>query len=44
MSRFGKAQVVTGDMVGQEGDVLTFVSDMDALDELQDHIDAGGEH
>jgi trk/ktr system potassium uptake protein len=43
MSRFGKAQVVTGDMVGQEGDVLIFVADMDALDELQDHIDAGGD-
>jgi trk system potassium uptake protein TrkA len=44
VTRFGKAQVVTGDMVGQEGDVLVFVSDIDALDELQDHIDSGGEH
>jgi trk system potassium uptake protein TrkA len=44
VSRFGKAQIVTGDMVGQEGDVLVFVADMDALDALQDHIEAGGEH
>lgn len=44
VSRFGKAQVVTADLVGQEGDVLVFVSDMDALAELQAHIDtAGGE-
>lgn len=44
VTRFGKAQVVTGDMLGQEGDVLVFVSNMEALDELQDHIEAGGEH
>jgi trk system potassium uptake protein len=44
VTRFGKAQIVTGDMLGQEGDVLVFVTDMDALDELQDHIEAGGEH
>ena len=42
VTRFGKAQIVTSDLVGQEGDVLVFVSSMDALDELQDHIDAGG--
>ena len=44
VSRFGKAQIVTSDMVGQEGDVLTFVTAMDAIDELQAHIDAGGDH
>jgi trk system potassium uptake protein TrkA len=43
VTRFGKAQVVTSDMIGQEGDVLVFVTDMGALDELQAHIDAGGE-
>jgi trk system potassium uptake protein TrkA len=43
ISRFGKAEIVTGDMIGQEGDVLTFVSAMDAIDELQTHIDAGGD-
>jgi trk system potassium uptake protein TrkA len=42
VTRFGKAQIVTSDLVGQEGDVLVFVSSMDALDELQDHIDTGG--
>jgi trk system potassium uptake protein TrkA len=43
VTRFGKAQVVTSDMVGQEGDVLVFVSAVAAVDELQAHIDAGGE-
>jgi trk/ktr system potassium uptake protein len=43
VSRFGQAQVVTGEMVGQEGDVLVFVSDLTAVDELQDHLEAGGE-
>ncbi len=42
VTRFGKAQIVTSDLVGQEGDVLVFVSDMSALDELQAHIDSGG--
>ena len=44
VSRFGKAQIVTSDLVGQEGDVLTFVTAMDAIDELQAHIDAGGDY
>jgi trk system potassium uptake protein TrkA len=44
VTRFGEAQVVTSDMVGQDGDVLVFVSSLDALDDLQAHIDAGGEH
>ena len=43
VTRFGKAQVVTSDMVGQEGDVLVFVAAVAATDELQAHIDAGGE-
>jgi len=42
VTRFGKAQIVTSDLVGQEGDVLVFVTDMDALDALQAHIDSGG--
>ncbi len=42
VSRFGKAQIVTSDLVGQEGDMLVFVTDMAALDELQAHIDSGG--
>jgi trk system potassium uptake protein TrkA len=43
VSRFGQAQIVTGDMIGQEGDVLTFVSSMDAIDELQAHLASGGD-
>jgi trk system potassium uptake protein len=42
VTRFGKAQIVTSDLIGQEGDVLVFVSAMDSLDELQAHIDSGG--
>jgi trk system potassium uptake protein TrkA len=42
VTRFGKAQVVTSDLVGQEGDMLVFVSAMDALDQLQTHIESGG--
>ena len=33
---------MTADLVGQEGDVLVFVADIDALDELQAHIESGG--
>ena len=43
VGRFGKAQIVTNDLVGQEGDVLIFVADVEALDALQEHIDRGGE-
>jgi trk system potassium uptake protein len=42
VTRFGQAEIVTSDLVGQEGDMLVFVSAMDALDELQAHIDSGG--
>ncbi len=44
VTRFGKAQIVTPDLVGQEGDVLVFVSDISALSELQAHLEAGGDH
>jgi trk system potassium uptake protein len=44
VTRFGQAEVVTSDMIGQDGDVLVFIAALDALDELQAHIDAGGEH
>jgi trk system potassium uptake protein TrkA len=43
VTRFGKAQIVTSDMVGQEGDVLVFVSEVAAVDEMQAHIESGGE-
>jgi trk system potassium uptake protein len=44
VSRFGQAHIVTADMVGQEGDVLTFVSAIDAIDELQAHLESGEGH
>ncbi len=40
VTRFGQAHVVTSDLVGQDGDVLVFVSALDALDELQRHIES----
>jgi trk system potassium uptake protein TrkA len=43
VGRFGKAQIVTSDMVGQDGDTLVFVADLDAVDALQEHIDKGGD-
>ncbi len=42
VTRFGKAQIVTSDLVGQEGDVLVFVTDMESLDALDAHIESGG--
>ena len=44
VSRLGKAQIVTSDLVGQEGDVLHFVADIGALDELQGHLDSAEAH
>jgi trk system potassium uptake protein TrkA len=42
VGRFGKAQIVTSDLVGQEGDMLVFVADLNDLDALQQHIESGG--
>jgi trk system potassium uptake protein TrkA len=44
VTRFGKAQVVTADMVGQDGDMLVFVCAIASTDELQAHLQAGGTH
>ncbi|MDQ1519090.1 MAG: trk/ktr system potassium uptake protein [Actinomycetota bacterium] len=44
VSRLGKAQIVTSDLVGQEGDVLHFVVDIGALDELQGQLEASEAH
>ena len=44
VTRFGKAQIVTADMVGQDGDVLVFVCEVDAVDQLQAHIESAGAH
>ncbi|MGO9873333.1 MAG: potassium channel family protein [Acidimicrobiia bacterium] len=42
--RFGKAQIVTADMVGQDGDVLVFVCEVEDVDQLQAHIESAGAH
>jgi len=44
VTRLGKAQVVTSDLVGQEGDVLYFVADIAALDELQAQLESSETH
>jgi trk system potassium uptake protein TrkA len=44
VTRLGKAQVVTSDLVGQEGDVLYFVADISALDELQGQLESSETH
>jgi trk system potassium uptake protein len=44
VTRLGSAQVVTPDHVGQEGDVLHFVVDVDALDALSARLEHGPEH
>jgi trk system potassium uptake protein len=43
VTRFGAAQVVTTDLVGQEGDVLHFVSDLGGIDALQARLEQGPE-
>jgi trk system potassium uptake protein len=43
VTRFGAAQVATTDLVGQEGDVLHFVSDLGGLDSLQERLEQGPE-
>jgi len=44
MTRFGTAQMTTGDTIGQEGDVLHFVAAVDAIDDLDHALAAGDEH
>jgi trk system potassium uptake protein len=44
VARFGAAQVVTTDIVGQEGDVLHFVVGIDAIDALTERLEHGPEH
>jgi trk system potassium uptake protein TrkA len=44
VTRFGAAQVVDTTLVGQEGDVLHFVSGIDDLDELRARFEHGPEH
>jgi len=44
VSRLGEAQIVSPAVMGQEGDVLLFVADVDALDDLRSRLEQGPEH
>jgi len=44
VTRFGAAEIVTQDLVGQEGDVLFFVSDVGSLDALRERLEQGPDH
>ena len=44
VTRLGSARIVTTDVVGQEGDVLTFTAATDALDALTERLEAGKDH
>jgi len=44
VTRFGSAEIVTPKLVGQEGDVLFFVADVNRLDALRERLDQGPEH
>jgi trk system potassium uptake protein TrkA len=44
VTRLGEAQVVSTDIVGQEGDRLRFVSNILALDALRQRLEHGPEH
>jgi trk system potassium uptake protein TrkA len=43
VTRFGSAEVVGTNLVGQEGDVLSFVSDVGSLDALRSRLEHGPE-
>jgi trk system potassium uptake protein TrkA len=44
VNRFGAAQIVTAEFVGQEGDTLYFVVDIGALDSLWERLERGPDH
>jgi trk system potassium uptake protein TrkA len=44
VTRLGSARIVATDIVGQEGDVLTFTAATDALDALTERLEAGKDH
>ena len=44
ITRFGAAEVVGSGAVGQEGDVLHFVADVNALDTLRQRLEQGPDH
>ncbi len=39
LSRLGAARIATGDLIGQEGDVITFMAATDALDALRERLE-----
>jgi trk system potassium uptake protein TrkA len=44
VTRLGAARIVTTDIVGQEGDLLTFTCASDALDALTERLEGGKGH
>jgi trk system potassium uptake protein TrkA len=44
VSRLGSAEIVTPSTMGQDGDVLMFVSDVQYVDALRSRLDLGPEH
>ena len=44
VTRLGTARIVTADIVGQEGDMVTFMAATDALDALSARLEAGKDH
>ncbi|MGH8999176.1 MAG: potassium channel family protein [Acidimicrobiia bacterium] len=43
LNRLGTARIAAGDLVGQEGDVVVFMSATDALDSLRERLGGGGQ-
>jgi Trk K+ transport system NAD-binding subunit len=43
VTRLGSARIVTTDIVGQEGDTVTFTAATDALDALSERLEGGKE-
>jgi trk system potassium uptake protein TrkA len=44
VTRLGEAQIAGDKLVGQEGDVLHFMADVNALDALRERLEHGPEH
>jgi len=44
VTRFGAAEIVSTDLIGQEGDMLHFVADVNTLDSLRARLDRGPDH